>query len=157
MAYEVVYDTNLKLIERSSQSGGEIFVLLGIALLFIFITFLFFLSTRKRLSKLENEFSLLKSSVKKVTFELAKLSSKVSNSRALVDVNLQRSFSKPPELTEADLEKVVSLMISKAPVKINKEKLKEMVMKNDLKALARALKMSTSEVEILLNLRRKGV
>ncbi|GAB6076238.1 hypothetical protein [Desulfurobacterium crinifex] len=157
MAYEVVYDTNLKLVERSSQFSGETFVLLGILLLFIFIAFLFFLSTRKRLSKLEDEFSLVKSSIKKITFEVAKLSSKVSNFRVPVDIDLQRPFSKPPELTEADLERIVSLMISKAPVKINKEKLKEMIAKNDLKALARALKMSTSEVEILLNLRRKGV
>jgi len=157
MAYEVIYDTNFKLVERSSQFSGETFVLLGVLLLFIFIAFLFFLSTRKRLSKLEDEFSLVKSSIKKVTFEVAKLSSKVPNFRPPVDVDLQRSFSKPPELTETDLERIVSLMISKAPVKINKEKLKEMIVKNDLKALARALKMSTSEVEILLNLRRKGV
>jgi predicted nuclease with TOPRIM domain len=156
MAYKVIYDTNLKLMGRSGQFPEGTFVLLGILFLFVFIAFLFILSTRKRISKLESEFSLVKSSIKKVTFEVAKLSSKVSNIRPSVDVNLQSSFSKPPELTENELERVVSLMISKAPVKINKEKLKEMIVRNDLKALARALKMSTSEVEILLNLRRKG-
>jgi hypothetical protein len=160
MAYEVVYDTNLKLVEVSSHLGGRVIVILGIVSLFILVVFFFFfLSTRKRLSKLEEEFALLKSSIKKLTFEVAKLSSKVLTSRMSASVNVEskKASSRTVQLTDADLEKIVSLMISKAPVKINKEKLKEMIIKNDLKALARALKMSTSEVEILLNLRRKGI
>jgi hypothetical protein len=158
MAYEVVYDTNLKVVERSSQFPDGAFVFLGLLLLFVFIAFLLFISTRRRILKLEGECSLVKSSVKKMSFEVAKLNSVVSSTQ--VPQNLiadsKKSFSKLPELTEIDLERVVSLMISKAPVKVNKEKLKEMVAKKDIKALARALKMSTSEVEILLNLRRKG-
>ena len=159
MAYEVVYDTNLKVVGRSSQFSSETFVfLVGLLILFAFIAFLLFISTRRRISKLEGECSLIKSSVKKMAFDVANLSSVVSSTQAPQNpiAGSKRSFSKLPELTEADLERVVSLMISRAPVKVNKEKLKEMIVKKDIKALARALKMSTSEVEILLNLRRKG-
>ena len=158
MAYEVVYDTNLKVVERSSQFSSEAFVFLGLLLLFVFIAFFLFISTRRRISKLEGECSLIKSSVKKVAFDMAMLSSVVSSTQAPQNpvAGSKKSFLKLPELTEADVEKVVSLMVSKAPVKVNREKLKEMIARKDIKALARALKMSTSEVEVLLNLRRRG-
>jgi len=156
MAYKVVYDTNLRLIERSGQFTGEAIAIACVLLLFMLVFIVLLLRIRKRLLKLENDFSLVKSSIKKLTFELAKLSSRISSFQVPTNAHLQKSSSSPLKLTETDLEKIVSLMISKSPVKINKEKLKEMIVKNDLKALARALKISTSEVEILLNLWRKG-
>jgi hypothetical protein len=156
MAYKVVYDTNLRLIERSGQFTGEAIASACVLLLFMLVFIVLLLRIRKRLLKLENDFSLVKSSIKKLTFELAKLSSRISSFQVPTNAHLQKSSSSPLKLTETDLEKIVSLMISKSPVKINKEKLKEMIVKNDLKALARALKISTSEVEILLNLWRKG-
>jgi hypothetical protein len=155
MAYKVIYDTNFKVLELDRFPQEKFFLLLGVLFLLIFTTYLLILSTRKRVSKLEGEFSLIKSAVKKLTFEVTKLSS-LNRKESFARVSSSPSSTSPLELSESELENLASLIVSKAPVKINRERLKELIKKNDVKSLARTLKMSTSEVEILLNLKRRG-
>lgn len=149
MEYRVVFDTNLSPVEKSGQFPLEILVIIGTIIGIIALFSLFsWISCRKRINKVETEFSLLKSKVNKVHLTFLELASKFSN-------RTSSSREPPPKskkLTESDIDRIADIMISKAPVKINRDRLKELIAKGDIKALAKALKMSISEVEILFKL-----
>jgi len=148
MDYRVIYDTELSAIEVSRQLPLEV---LTVALAVLFVaTVLGFLLTRRRIKRLEVKVTLLESNVSRINYNVAELASEFSKLN-LKFVVPKRASKREKKLTEFEVEKLAELIISKAPVKINREKLKELIMKRDLKALAKALKMSISEVEILMS------
>jgi len=148
MDYRVIYDTELSAIEVSHQLPLEVLIV-ALAVLFV-ATVLGFLLTRRRIKRLEVKVTLLESNVSRINYNVAELASEFSKLN-LKFVVPKRASKREKKLTEFEVEKLAELIISKAPVKINREKLKELIMKRDLKALAKALKMSISEVEILMS------
>jgi len=138
----------LSAIEVSRQLPLEVLIV-ALAILFV-TTVLGFLLTRRRIKRLEVKVTLLESNVSRINYNVAELASEFSKLN-LKFVVPKRASKRERKLTEFEVEKLAELIISKAPVKINREKLKELIMKRDLKALAKALKMSISEVEILMS------
>ena len=148
MGYRVVYDTNLSVIEKSQQFPLEILLVVSTILLVLAIWGLFLL--RRRVNRLEVKVTLLESKISKISLNVSELASKFSRLNLKPTIS-EQTPQKEKRLTELEVERIAELITSKAPVKINKDKLKELIMKRDIKALAKALKMSLSEVEILMN------
>jgi|GEM_PF-4132569 biopolymer transport protein ExbB/TolQ len=149
MGYRVVYDTDLSVIGKSQQFPLEILLIVSAILLVLTVWGLFLI--KKRVSRLEAKVTLLESKISKISLNVSEFTSKFSRLNLKPTVS-EQTPQKEKRLTELEVERIAELITSKAPVKINKDKLKELIMKRDIKALAKALKMSLSEVEILLKL-----
>jgi hypothetical protein len=155
MDSKYIIDSELVLPTVQGAGNGSLLYwgILSLVVVILFVLAIKVLKLNRKLKSLERNFSLLVINVEKIRADFSNIKKEIvqafRNNSYYQRKEIEKNFISPEEA-----ERIADSILRKARVKVNKDKLVKMIVNNDIKQLSKVLKMSASEVEILINISR---